>query len=70
MLEENLNLVTKIDDMDGMRKVQIGGMWIPFDDDPSNIPDAFLQIGDQVLDYISEDGKGSTFIGRVHLFYS
>ncbi|XP_063400425.1 ETS-related transcription factor Elf-3-like isoform X2 [Mytilus trossulus] len=55
MLEENLNLVTKIDDMDGMRKVQIGGMWIPFDDDPSNIPDAFLQVGDQVLDYISED---------------
>ena len=58
MLEENLNLVTKIDEMDGARKVNIGGMWFPFDDDPNNIPDAFVHSADQV-DYISEDGKHS-----------
>ena len=56
MLEDNLSLVTKIDDMDGVRKVNIGGFWIPFDDDPSSIPDEFTQIEPEI-DYISEDGK-------------
>lgn len=56
MLEDNLSLVTKIDDMDGVRKVNIGGFWLPFDDDPANIPDEFTQIEPEI-DYISEDGK-------------
>lgn len=51
MLEENLNLVTKIDHINGSRQVNIGGYWIPFDDDPSSIPDAYIQ----PCDYISED---------------
>lgn len=58
MLDENLNLVTKIDDSDGVRKVNIGGMWIPFDDDPSSIPDALVQPGGaQDFDSFSDDGK-------------
>lgn len=56
MLDENLNLVTKIDDSDGVRKVNIGGMWIPFDDDPSSIPDALVQPGGaQDFDSFSDD---------------
>lgn len=58
MLDENLSLVTKIDDSDGVRKVNIGGIWIPFDDDPSSIPDSLLQHGgEQSFESFSDDGK-------------
>lgn len=59
MIEENLSLVTRIDD--GVRKVNIGGIWIAFDDDPANIPDAFTQNFEQNIDdYISEDDSISS----------
>ena len=75
MLEDNLSLVTKIDDMDGIRKVNIGGFWIPFDDDPSSIPDEFTQIEPEI-DYISEDDSvssdhsadGSRYFPLPHLY--